>query len=433
MSARWHKPGTEGNLVVKDGQNHVHAQVPAALDGQSNGDSHHGADPRMTTAAPPSSTAHTGHVALDPDTKHDPHATRFGSFLKACIKLQASDLICKSGQPPKVRMRGALKPLDTEPVSAEEFIQIAKHILNEEQWADLHKFGSADFAYDYDETTRFRVNLFQARGKLACACRRISSDIKKFEELHLPAIMSSIATQPQGLVLLSGVTGSGKTTTIAAMLDYVNERKPVHIVTIEDPIEYLLQDKKATINQREIGIDVLDFKIALRALVRENPDIVLIGEMRDKETFEAALNAAETGHLVYGTIHASSTTQTFSRIYGLFDPEERDQVRKMLASQMRAFVYQKLLPTLHAHIPRIPAIEILINNSIVQKHIMEGREDELRTYLNSIEAIQSGMKDFNQSLVELVETEYIHMRVALEASPNVDELQMRLKKLGGRR
>lgn len=371
-----------------------------------------------------------GHVSLDPDAKHDPHATRFGKFLQACIKLEASDLIIKSGQPPKLRIRGALKPLDTPPVSADEFLEIAKHILNEDQWKDLHHLGSADFAYDYDETTRFRVNLFQARGRLAVAARRISSNIRRFEELYLPDVMGHIAMQPQGIVLLSGVTGSGKTTTIAAMLDYVNERKPVHIVTIEDPIEYLLQDKKATINQREIGIDVLDFKIALRALVRENPDVVLVGEMRDKETFEAALNAAETGHLVYGTIHASSTTQTFSRIYGLFDPEEREQVRKMLAYQMRAFVYQKLLPTLHEKIHRIPAIEVLINNPIVQKHILEGREGELRPYLNSVEAMQSGMKDFNQSLVELVEQEFIHMRVALEASPNADELQMRLKKLG---
>lgn len=373
------------------------------------------------------------HVALDPDKKHDPHATRFGKFLQTTIKLAASDLICKSGQQPKVRLRGNLKALETDPVSAEEFVSIAKHILNEDQWADLHKFGSADFAYDFDADNRFRVNLFQARGKLSCACRLITSKIRKFEELHLPPIMSEIALQPQGMVLLSGVTGSGKTTTIAAMLDYVNARKPVHIVTIEDPIEYLLTDKKATINQREIGIDVSDFKTALRALVRENPDVVLVGEMRDKETFEAALNAAETGHLVYGTIHASSTTQTFSRIYGLFDPEEREQVKKMLGYQMRAFVYQKLLPTLHEHIQRIPAIEVLINNSVVQKHVLEGREGELRTYLNSVEAIQAGMKDFNHSLVELVEGEYIHIRVALEASPNADDLQMRLKKLGGLR
>jgi twitching motility protein PilT len=336
----------------------------------------------------------------------------------------------KTGQKPKIRLRGALKPLDTTPVTGDEFMSIAKHILNEEQLKDLHHYGSVDFAYDYDEDTRFRVNLFQARGKLSVAARRISSHIRKFEELFLPDIMAEIAMQPQGIVLLCGVTGSGKTTTIAAMLDYVNERKPVHIVTIEDPIEYIFTDRKATINQREIGIDCLDFKIALRALVRENPDIVLVGEMRDKETFEAALHAAETGHLVYGTIHSSSTTQTFSRIYGLFEQEEVEQVRRILAYQMRAFVYQKLLPTLHEKIHRIPALEIMINNAVVRKHILDGREGELREYLNAIEAKQIGMIDFNDSLVKLVEDEMIHMRVALESSPNVDDLQMRLKKLG---
>lgn len=371
-----------------------------------------------------------GHVSLEVGKKRDPHATRWGKFLQACIKLEASDLILKSGAAPRLRIRGALRALEMEPLTAEEFLNITKVILDEEQLADLHKFGSVDFAYDYDDHNRFRVNLFQARGKLSAALRLITSKIRKFEELYLPPIMSEIAMQPQGIVLLSGVTGSGKSTTIAAMLDYVNERKPVHIVTIEDPIEYIFQDRKATINQREIGIDCLDFKIALRALVRENPDVVLVGEMRDNETFEAALHAAETGHLVYGTIHASSTTQTFSRIYGLFESEEVEQVRRILGYQMRSFVYQKLLPTLHANIHRVPGLEILINNSVVRKHILEAREGELREYIKSIEAKQVGMTDFNGSLVDLVEREYIHMKVAMEATPNADELMMRLKKLG---
>ena len=368
-------------------------------------------------------------LPLDPDRKHDPHATRFGDFLKATIKFASSDLISKTGIVPKLRIRGALKPLDTAAVTAEEMMQICNHVLTEEQVKELHYFGHVDFAYDYDERHRFRVNLFHARGKISIAARLITSDIKPFKNLYLPEIMGEIAMQPQGIVLLSGVTGSGKSTTIASMLDFVNERKPVHIVTIEDPIEYIFVDKKATINQREIGIDCKDFKIALKALVRENPDIVLVGEMRDKDTFEAALNAAETGHLVYGTIHASSTTQTFSRIYGLFDADEVEQVRRMLGYQMRAFVYQKLLPTLHENIFRIPALEILISDPVVQKHVVEGRENELREYLNSIEAKQRGMVDFNESLVQLVEKEYIHMRVALEASPNVDDLKMRLKKM----
>jgi twitching motility protein PilT len=362
--------------------------------------------------------------------KTDPHATRWGKFLQASIKLNASDLIMKSDQVPKLRLRGALKPLDCEAVTTDEFWGIAQAILTEEQFEDLHRLGSVDFAYDYDDNNRFRVNLFQARGRLSVAARLITSNIRRFEDLYLPGIMSDIAMQPQGIVLLCGVTGSGKSTTIAAMLDYVNERKPVHIVTIEDPIEYIFTDKKATINQREIGIDCLDFKIALRALVRENPDVVLVGEMRDNETFEAALHAAETGHLVYGTIHASSTTQCFSRIYGLFEQEEVEQVRKILGYQMRSFVYQKLLPTLRPEIARIPALEILINNSVVRKFILEAREGELREYLKSIEARQVGMTDFNESLVKLVEEEYVSLRVAEESSPNIDEFRMRLKKLG---
>ncbi|HYF14351.1 MAG TPA: PilT/PilU family type 4a pilus ATPase [Phycisphaerales bacterium] len=378
----------------------------------------------------PSAAALTGHVSMGRRKKSDPHATRWGKFLQAAIKNNASDLIMKSDTTPKLRLRGALKGLDTEPISQEEFWGIAEAILDEEQKQDLHKFGSVDFAYDYDDNNRFRVNLFQARGKLSVAARLITSHIRRFDELYLPEIMSEVALQPNGIVLLCGVTGSGKSTTIAAMLDYVNERKPVHIVTIEDPIEYIFNDKKATINQREIGIDCLDFKIALRALVRENPDVVLVGEMRDNETFEAALHAAETGHLVYGTIHASSTTQCFSRIYGLFEQEEVEQVRKILAYQMRAFVYQKLLPTLHPEIARIPALEILINNGVVRKYILEGREGELREYLKSVEARQVGMVDFNMSLVQLVEKEFIHLRVAEESSPNVDEFRMMLKKLG---
>jgi twitching motility protein PilT len=385
----------------------------------------------MTVGTEPEfGAAPVGHVSSARRQKNDPHATRWGKFLQAAIKLNASDLIMKSETVPKLRLRGALKALDCEAVGTDEFWAIAEAILDKEQFDDLHKFGSVDFAYDYDDNNRFRVNLFQARGRLSVAARLITSNIRKFEQLYLPPVMSDIAMQPQGIVLLCGVTGSGKSTTIAAMLDYVNERKPVHIVTIEDPIEYIFQDRKATINQREIGIDCLDFKIALRALVRENPDIVLVGEMRDKETFEAALHAAETGHLVYGTIHASSTTQTFSRIYGLFESEEVDQVRRILAYQMRAFVYQKLLPTLHPEIARIPALEILINNGVVRKHVLEGREGELREFLKSVEAQQLGMKDFNQSLVELVESEYIHVRTAMEATPNADELMMRLKKIG---
>jgi len=378
-----------------------------------------------TQAAPPAPT-----TGLAKRKERDPHSTRLGSFLKACIEHGGSDLLVKTDRVPVIRLRGALTPLNTEPVTADDYEAICQDMLNEEQKQELLKMGSVDLAYDYDERARFRVNLFYSRGKLSMAARLITSNILPFEKLYLPQVMADVCMQPQGIVILAGVTGSGKSTTIASMLQYVNERKPVHIVTIEDPIEYIFNDAKATIHQREVGIDVYDFKTGLRALVRENPDIVLIGEMRDSETFEAALHAAETGHLVFGTIHASSAAETFSRIYDLFPSHEREQVRKIMAYQMRAIVYQKLLPTLHENIPRIPAVEILINNAVVRKYILEGREGEIPEIIKSQEAAKSGMIDFNGALVKLVEEEYIHMRVALESSPNVDELKMRLKGIG---
>ena len=336
-------------------------------------------------------------------------------WLSAIIKFGGSDLIVKSDLKPRIRHRGVLKDIETDVVTMDLMFQIAKDVLDAGQQDAFSKKGSMDFAYDYDEKNRFRVNMFMARGRPSIAARLITSNIKKFEDLYLPQALGDVALQSQGLILFAGVTGSGKSTSIAAMLQYVNERKKVHIVTIEDPIEYIFKDDKATINQREIGIDCVNFNDALRALVRE---------MRDYETFEAAVRAAETGHLVFGTIHASSAWQTFGRIYDLFPVNEREQIRKLLAYNLRAIVYQKLLPTLHAHIPRIPALEILINTPAVQKYILEGREGEL---LDIIKGRDAGMMDFTTALVELVEKEFIHQSVALQSTPKPEELRMRLK------
>ena len=358
------------------------------------------------------------------------------SWLEAIIRVEGSDLIVKSGLRPRVRHRGTLKDLETDLCTPDLMMQVAKDILDPNQLDYFARHGSIDFAYDYRKagdtegatTRRFRVNLFMARGNPSLAARLITSQIKKFEELYLPPILGDVSMSAQGLILFSGVTGSGKSTSIASMLDYVNQRKKVHIITIEDPIEYIFNDAKATINQREIGIDATNFNDALRALVRENPDVVLVGEMRDYETFEAAIRAAETGHLVFGTIHASSAWQTFGRIYDLFPENERDQIRKLLAYNLRAVIYQKLLPTLHAHISRIPAIEILLNTPAVQKYILEGREGELLDRIK--QGHEEGMVDFTSSLVKLVEDNMIHQRVALEATPKPEELKMRLKGIG---
>ncbi|MFB3138492.1 MAG: type IV pilus twitching motility protein PilT [Phycisphaerales bacterium] len=346
-------------------------------------------------------------------------------YLKAAVRYEASDLIVKVDLPPRIRLRGALKNLQTEECSEQLMFQIAKDVLDEKQYAYFHHHGSIDFAYDYDEDDRFRINLFMARGKPSLAARLITSNIKTFEDLRLPQSLGDLALSAQGLILFAGITGSGKSTSIASMLQYINERRRVHIVTIEDPIEYIFKDDKATINQREVGIDCIDFSEALRSLVREDPDVVLVGEMRDYETFEAAIRAAETGHVVFGTIHASSSWQAFGRIFDMFPEPERDHIRKLLAYNLRAIIYQRLLPTLREDIHRIPAIEILINTPPVQKYILDGREGELLDIIR--QSREEGMIDFTSALVELVEAEWIHHRVALEATPKPEELKMRLK------
>ncbi|MDA1008839.1 MAG: PilT/PilU family type 4a pilus ATPase [Planctomycetota bacterium] len=350
------------------------------------------------------------------------------SWLDATVRFEGSDLIVKAGLPPRIRHRGALKDLQSPLLSDDLLFQVAKDILDPNQLGHFERNGSIDFAYDYEKGRRFRVNMFMARGKPSVAARLITSQIKRFEDLYLPASLGEVAMTSQGLILFSGVTGSGKSTSIASMIDYINERKKVHIITIEDPIEYIFEDKKATINQREIGIDCTNFNDALRALVRENPDVVLVGEMRDYETFEAAIRAAETGHLVFGTIHASSAWQTFGRIYDLFPEEEREQIRKLLAYNLRAIIYQKLLPTLRPDIGRIPGIEILLNTPSVQKYVLEAREGELLDIIK--QSRHEGMIDFTSSLVGLVEEEYIHQNVAIQATPKPEELKMRLKGIG---
>ncbi len=350
------------------------------------------------------------------------------SWLEATVRYEGSDLIVKANLAPRIRHRGALKDLTVPAITEDLMFQVAKDILDANQLDYFERHGSIDFAYDFDRGRRFRVNMFMARGRPSVAARLITSKIRKFEELYLPQILGDVSMSAQGLILFSGVTGSGKSTSIASMLQYVNERKKVHIITIEDPIEYIFEDAKATINQREVGIDATNFNDALRALVRENPDVVLVGEMRDYETFEAAIRAAETGHLVFGTIHASSAWQTFGRIYDLFPENEREQIRKLLAYNLRAIIYQKLLPTLRPEIARIPALEILLNTPAVQKYVLDGREGELLDIIK--QSTEEGMLDFTSSLVQLVETEYIHQKVALEATPKPEELKMRLKGIG---
>jgi len=325
-------------------------------------------------------------------------------------------------------MRGDLRPLTGGPLSAEDIRKGIFDMLSERQRIQYDELGAVDFAYDVGppgDADRFRVNAFQQRGKMSVAARRVNRDIKNFEDLYLPPSLSRIAEFNQGLVLLARITGSGKSTTIASIIDYINERWPVHIVTVEDPIEYLFTDKKAVINQREVGIDVQDFHQALKYLMREDPDIVLIGEMRDQETFSAALHAAETGHLVFGTIHASSSSQTISRLLDLFPEGSRRLVRQTLEFNLQAVVCQKLVPSVLPDVPVMPACEVMISNPAIRKLIREERDNEIVDVVRA--SYDAGMVDFTEHLRQMVEKGHIDHATAYEAAPNPDELRMALK------
>lgn len=346
-------------------------------------------------------------------------------LFRVVIKADASDLHLKVGMAPKIRVHSKLKSTTGEPLTAEKAEQMIFEIMSPDQKEQfLHK-GQLDFAYQVGEMDRFRINAFRQRSYMSLAARRISGRIPPFESLHLPPIVEKIADSHDGLILVVGPTGSGKSTTIASMIDHVNRNVACHIVTIEDPIEFLHVDKKAIVSQREVGIDVANYEDALRSLVRQDPDVVLVGEMRDRETLTAAMRAAETGHLVFGTLHSNNCAQTIQRILDLYPEEERDLIRQTFALTIRAIVAQQLMPGIRPDVKRIPAVEIMINTPIVRKLISEERENDLPAAIRAGEG--EGMQDYTESLRRLVEEEYIDLKVALQYAPNVEELKMAMK------
>jgi len=347
------------------------------------------------------------------------------TLFKAMEKFDASDLHLKAGSPPIYRVDGSPQTLNRPPMTHQDLEKLLLGVLNEEQTRTLRRTGAVDLAFSSSGIGRFRVNIFRQRGSLSMSARRVNTQIPTFEQLHLPSILSRVAEHQQGLVILAGVTGSGKSTTIASMIQYINERRRCHIVTIEDPIEYLFADDKAFVNQREVGIDVPTFKHALKYVVREDPDVILIGEMRDEETFQAGLTAAETGHLVFGTLHSSTASSTFGRILDLFEPQRHDQIRQSLMFNLRAIICQKLLPCIKPEISRVPAVEIMLATPIIRKLIREKDDKRLAEAIRA--GAEEGMQDFNMSLAELVNADYITRKTAFEVSPNPEALQMMLK------
>jgi twitching motility protein PilT len=284
--------------------------------------------------------------------------------------------------------------------------------------------GGCDFSYVVgQDECRFRVSLFRQRGKLSLVSRRVNNSIPNFSELGLPPSIESLCNFSEGMIIFAGVTGSGKTTSIASMLDYINGREPLHILTLEDPIEFTYSDRKAYVNQREIGIDVCDWHKALKDAVRQDPDVILVGELRDIDTFEAAVNAAETGHLVFGTIHASSAPTTINRILDLFPPEKHGAIRKALANNLKAIIAQKLVKGLKK--PRVPTNEIMIINPTMKKLIEEEEDGKMPDAIKQF--YQEGMIDFNENLRQLVERGDIDKATALEWSPDPEKLKMIFK------
>lgn len=360
--------------------------------------------------------------------RRDRQELEIDKIFRSVVKLNGSDLHLKAGKAPYVRVNGSLRPMNREPIDDEEMVRLCFPMMDERNRRIFDENGGADFAHVVEvegKTWRFRVNLLQQMGHVGLVARRVNNWIPDFEGLNLPPVMVDLCKYDQGMVLLAGVTGSGKTTTIASMLNWINHNYRKHILTLEDPIEVVFTEEKCLINQREIGMDVKDFEIGMKHAVREDPDVMLVGEMRDKETFMTAIHAAETGHLVFGTIHASSAPTTIGRILDLFPQDMHAALRSAIAFNMKGIVAQKLLPSIKPGVGRVPTVEIMTFNPTVRKLVLEGHDEKLPDAIRMCS--NEGMQDFTMSLQRLVETDLIDRATAFEVAPNVESLKMALK------
>ncbi|MHB1341754.1 MAG: type IV pilus twitching motility protein PilT [Coriobacteriia bacterium] len=339
-------------------------------------------------------------------------------LLMDLIERGGSDLHLAVGMPPVMRINGRLIPSDLPRLSAKETKQLLYAILTEDQRERLEREWEFDFAYALPGAARFRVNAYFQRMSIGAAFRHIPVEIQSFEQLGLPAVMESLCSKPRGFVLVTGPTGSGKSTTLAAMVDYINEHQDVHVMTVEDPIEYLHHHKTAMVNQREVGSDTKTFASALKYVLRQDPDVILIGEMRDLETVSAALTAAETGHLVLATLHTQDAAQTIDRIIDVFPPYQQQQIRVQLAGSLQGILSQQLLPTIQGD-ARVVACEVLIPTSGIRNMIREGKTHQLMSAMQS--GHQYGMVTMDQSLADLQRRGLISLEAALQRAidPNI--------------
>ncbi len=349
-------------------------------------------------------------------------------FLKALTELFGSDLHCKVGSPPRIRIDGNLRRLDVPELTADDTEAMVEQVLREDLRAEFLRTNEADFAYSIPGVGRFRVNAFRQRGAAGMVFRRVAVGAIPLEDLGLPEAIGTLAMERRGLVLVTGPTGSGKTTTLAGMVNKINSEREVHIVTVEDPIEVLHEDKLAMVNQREVRVDTENFSVALRAAMRQDPDVILIGEMRDQETVQAALAAAETGHFVMSTLHTQDAQETVARIIDFFPPHEQKQVRLSLAGSLRGIICQRLVPRADS-LGRCLAVEICVNTGRVADAISD--PDKTSTLTDLIkEGGFYGMQTFDHHLVTLIRDGVVSIDDGLGVASNPHDLTVELRRLG---
>src|ERR671935_1125162 len=348
-------------------------------------------------------------------------------LLKIAVERRASDLHIKVGSHPVIRVDGELTPLvELKRLMQEDTIAMAFSIMSSRQKEKFKNNYEIDIAYSVPGLGRFRCNIFQQRGTVGMVLRVIPVKILSIRELMLPVVLEKIAEERRGLILCTGTTGSGKSTTLAAMIDYINTHRTEHIMTVEDPIEFLHRDKKSIVNQREVEVDTKSFSQALRSALRQDPDVILVGEMRDYETIETALTAAETGHLVFSTLHTMDATETVNRIISVFPPHQQKQIRLQLASVLKAVVSQRLLPRADG-LGRVPAAEIMISTPFIRDCIVDKEKTHLIHGAIAAGTSQYGMQTFDQSIYALYENGMVSYEEALRWASNVDEFKLKVQ------
>ncbi|HEV2086408.1 MAG TPA: PilT/PilU family type 4a pilus ATPase [Gemmatimonadales bacterium] len=360
------------------------------------------------------------------DAKAAPQSTfNFKNTIAQMVQRNASDLLLKVGRPPTIRLNGDLQGLEMPPLKPEDLKLLAEQIMTPRQVKEFAERKEADFAIGVPGVGRFRTNIYQQRGTLAFAFRAIPYEVKTVRELHLPLVLEEIALRPRGLVLITGITGSGKSTALASMINHINQHRRVNVITIEDPIEFLHRDVNSNISQREVGNDTLSFASALRHVLRQDPDVILVGEIRDLETLDTALKASDTGHLVFSTLHTTDAAQTINRLLSFYPPHQHQEVRMILATALQAVVSLRLVPKSDGR-GRVPAAEVLINTATVADNI---RDIEKALHIPDLIAQGStsyGMQSFDQSLMKWYKDGAISYESALFYSTNPNEFALRI-------